>query len=522
MKRLNRSFALAAALLGITGAAGAQTVTTLPTLPGFYTYPLDVNNQGVAVGNAFSVALSDSEAVRWVDGQIEVLPGYDQAFATGINNAGVIVGGGRDVALGVNFPVVWENGVPRELPTLGQGGVAYGINNNGDVVGSVESATGTVPAVWRNNVLVLLPLLDGAGGMAMGIDDAGLLTGVSYGMDGMLVPTQWVMDQPSALPTSFGVNFIGVVSTSKTGAGKTSGFVVEGRTLENGDRYLIQVAVAWDEGGFRVLQRLNENGNSGASDVNAQGVFAGFTQSFEGRDIPTLWNQDGGTRLPYDPELCARAVGLNEQGLVIGFDRTDPSNPVPILWNLNSAPRVQMGNQRARPGATVTLSARALMGAEPMAGKTMTFQVDGVTLGTAVTDSSGTARRTYRVPSNSDGRLSVMASLGGTAYVFRAIEVSRNASSAGVSARFNRQANSLVLQTSLLSLESSQPLARRRVTFFVGGRQVATATTDREGRAQATVRMPSNLAPGQVNVEARFGGDSLNWPVRGRSSIVLR
>jgi hypothetical protein len=53
---------------------------------------------------------------------------------------------------------------------------------------------------------------------------------------------------------------------------------------------------------------------------------------------------------------------------------------------------------------------------------TKTFEVDGVTLGTASTDGTGTAEWNYRVPTKSDGRLSIMASLGGAFYVFRAIE----------------------------------------------------------------------------------------------------
>lgn len=162
----NRSPVLLA-LLGVNAAATAQTVTALPVQPNSYTYPAAINNSGLAIGNAYDRVTFRSQAVTWLNGAISSLPGFPDSFAGALNDTGVIVGSGFSVADNLYVPVVWENGTTAVLPTLGRGGLARDINSAGDIVGQVETETGgTVPAVWRNRQLTVLPGASGNDGHA--------------------------------------------------------------------------------------------------------------------------------------------------------------------------------------------------------------------------------------------------------------------------------------------------------------------------------------------------------------------
>jgi len=521
-----RSFSIfltAGLLIGLQGSLVAQSVTYLPSPPNSWTYPADINNNGLAVGYSYSMSTFRPQACSWNNGELNLLGGYESTFACAINDLDVAVGFGQAESATYEVPVMWVNGVAEELPTLGFGGSANDINNQGDVVGYVRSSEGggLEPAVWRDGNLELLSTLEGKGGIASTIDEFGLIAGISYGsaLENGFLPTQWTDGAPKALPVTFGTSYIGSLGVNKTGAGKTSGYVIETRLLENGEPYPIVVAVGWDGDSYRVLQKLNDNQSSWAFDVNEFGVFAGYSRDSQGVDVPVLWTDEGITRLPFAPELMARAVSLNEVGQVIGVDST--SFAVPVIWDLSEEGQLGMPNARGTRGSNVPLTVRATDGNNPVAGEQVTFQVNGAVVGTATTNRNGFARMMYRIPKTAPGKLGVTASMPGMPAVVRAIEVDTNRSSAGVAGTFNEETGKVELTASLNAIEPNKPIANGRVNFFMNGTRVASATTDSSGVARAVISVPANMESGMASLEARFAGNKFSRPVTGRSSVDI-
>jgi uncharacterized membrane protein len=141
-----------------------------------------INNHGVVVGS-------------YIDGQgIFIWPGMlipfgpVNSYANGINDSGTVVGGPPayvyqagvliDLGLGANSVAsainnlgqvvasdgsgnsfLWQNGKLKSLPP----GIGGKINNKGDILGTVQSATGTLlPVLYKNGVLVKIRLPAGS------------------------------------------------------------------------------------------------------------------------------------------------------------------------------------------------------------------------------------------------------------------------------------------------------------------------------------------------------------------------
>jgi probable HAF family extracellular repeat protein len=79
--------------------------------------------------------------------------------------------------------VSWKNRTATPLLDYGNGGKAFGINNQGQIVGMVGSADSSTQtgALWQNDTLTDLGLLPGdVGGLASGINDKGQVVGSNW------------------------------------------------------------------------------------------------------------------------------------------------------------------------------------------------------------------------------------------------------------------------------------------------------------------------------------------------------
>ena len=506
--------------LGPTSAM-AQNPEPLPSIPGNFTYPIDINNQGKIVGYTFNYT-SGIKAVQWTDSAVLPLAGPTYSFASAINDSGAIVGSGQFSIEGVSNPILWVNGVVSYLPTLGLGGAATDINEQGDIVGWVNTNQFTAPAVWRNGQLKVLDGVYGKGGNAISIDEQGRISGLSVGLNdtGDQIPTQWTNDVPMSLPTNFGVDYVGVVGINKSGSGRTSGYQIQRQTLPDGSNYFINVAIAWQDGEYRELQRPFGVGNSIAYGVNAKGVYFGAYEDLDGYKIPTYWDSNGAVRLPLDSGREAIATAANESGLIVGFDKTDGLNQIPVLWRLNSIDIISMSNYTRSAGQTVTLTATAKRGNTPVVNKPMEFRVNNLSLGSVKTDATGTARMSYTVPSKSTDRLTLMASLGGSTYLLRSIVVGKSSVAASVSPVTGHNNRNVILQATLRTVETNEPLANREVSFMLQGKVVAKARTNSVGLARTTLRL-RNLSRARLPLEARFSGDTMAKPATARATMLV-
>jgi probable HAF family extracellular repeat protein len=113
-------------------------MTDLGTLGGTFSSAAGVNASGTIVGASTLPGEWFQHAFAYQNGAMNDLGtlGGRFSYAFAINDAGQIVGYAM-TAKGEQVPFLYENGYMRKLPYLGCGGLAYAINSNGAVVGSV-------------------------------------------------------------------------------------------------------------------------------------------------------------------------------------------------------------------------------------------------------------------------------------------------------------------------------------------------------------------------------------------------
>lgn len=154
----------------------------------------NINNFGQVVGSSDSAL--GTECILWERGNlmsIGDLPGGDVSCSgLAINRSGVAVGFGR-TDQGFR-PFIWREGTMTELPLPPEAtsGFASDINRRGDVIGgfSVGDELGGA-LVWSNGERALLPGLPGLVPFVRGINDRGDIVGSVGDRTGFEVPVLW-------------------------------------------------------------------------------------------------------------------------------------------------------------------------------------------------------------------------------------------------------------------------------------------------------------------------------------------
>jgi probable HAF family extracellular repeat protein len=173
-------------------------MSALPTLGGNNGQASAINNFGQIVGFAENGAVDSTcpagttnnriqLPVLWENGKAHALPtveGDPDGDAIWINNKGQAVGQSNNCSMSVVHAVSWKNDKASELPDLGTGAIAYGINNRGQIVGSIFLNPGgatRLGALWQNGVLTNLGTLTGdLSAIATGINDQGQVVGSTW------------------------------------------------------------------------------------------------------------------------------------------------------------------------------------------------------------------------------------------------------------------------------------------------------------------------------------------------------
>jgi probable HAF family extracellular repeat protein len=179
-------------------------MSALPTLGGNNGEASAINDRGQIVGMAENGTVDSTcpadttnnriqlpvlwEHEKGEDGKEEhfkarALPTVDHdpdGFAFWINDRGQAVGF-SGTCTGANHAVSWENRTASPLLDLGNGSQAWGINNQGDIVGTVGHDNTQTGALWRNGALTVLGLLRGdKGGIAFGNNSKGQVVGGNW------------------------------------------------------------------------------------------------------------------------------------------------------------------------------------------------------------------------------------------------------------------------------------------------------------------------------------------------------
>lgn len=175
-------------------------------------------------------------------------------------------------------------------------------------------------------------------------------------------------------------------------------------------------------------------------------------------------------------------------------------------------------------GQTVSLTARLLSGTLAMNGRTLTFKVNGSTVGTGTTDTNGNASVNYVIP-ESLGLVTAKITAefaGDSAYAAGSgtgsLKVGR-----GVTAfsTFSAQGKAGKPVTLTVRLRAGTLLVTGRTVTFQIGTTSGTATTGSDGLAKFVYTIPANQPVGTITYHLSFAGDTLYKPATGTGSLKV-
>lgn len=166
----------------------------LPTLGGNNGQASAINNHGQIAGTAETAVTASlcsphltSLPVIWENGTPRPLPTVDgdtDGEAFWINDLGEAVGQTFNCSQSITHAVSWtKNGAASALPDYGNGAIAFGNNDHGEIVGFVGSPDGSTQyaAVWQNGTLTSFkPLPGDLGAIASGVNDSGQVVGSTW------------------------------------------------------------------------------------------------------------------------------------------------------------------------------------------------------------------------------------------------------------------------------------------------------------------------------------------------------
>ena len=199
-------------------------VRDLGTLGGAYSVAYDINSSGAAVGTASDSSGRD-RAVLWGPGgaaDLGGLSGGQWTAASGINNSGQVILWGTPLGATDDRAAFWNGNPSSPVISLGTFGGsqswAYGLNDQGYVVGSADEPGGTYHAfVWDGAEMVDLGTLGGYYSSAYAINDQGIIVGFALDAFGQTHAVEWVpVPEPAALLLGlFGGGLVGLWATRR-------------------------------------------------------------------------------------------------------------------------------------------------------------------------------------------------------------------------------------------------------------------------------------------------------------------
>ena len=306
--------------------------------------------------------LLSSTGVEMIDLTPDLGP-FDYAFAHGVNDRGEVVG---TLSAGSSIRAfVWRDGGMKFLDVPGASSTfARGINERGDIVGHAEFPFpgGSRAVIWTNDVPTLLP----GQGMGIGINEARTVVGSSvWYADGTVAPL------PPLMTEAHSINNNGWIKGHVSGIG---GDIVVWNGVEsinigpfsyprggkniNDDNAVVGIhfmtGFVWRDGVFTELPPLQEGGSSQGVGINRSGDVAGAHNLGAG-----VWWSDGSTTdLGFPPDAFGDtyAVDLNNTGLVIGFAARHA-----VLWMMTPSTSAQLAALQSDVAA-LGASARSLVG----------------------------------------------------------------------------------------------------------------------------------------------------------------
>lgn len=272
------------------------------------------------------VAVSFSQAVFAADYEITdlgMLNGHAQSEAYGINENGQVVGISYE-RVGYLNPVykghafLWDSGNMRDLGTLGgDESFAYGVNNSGQVVGGsiITGSSDQHAFLWQNGTMTDLGTLGGPESYAVAINNIGQIVGTSNidpGHYGHIHPFLW---QNSTM-TDLG-DLDGVTHGSGAEDINDSTQVVGVGRIENRKHGFL-----WEDATMTNISSINNSISSGAYGMNNSGQAVGYVyDNIDGEVVQRVFLLEDGTMTYLNVPGGRggfRAYAINDSGEVVG------------------------------------------------------------------------------------------------------------------------------------------------------------------------------------------------------------
>ena len=191
-----------------------------------------------------------------------------------------------------------------------------------------------------------------------------------------------------------------------------------------------------------------------------------------------------------------------------------------------STMQLTVPNVSAGIGATVNLSATLTKSGVSLAGKTVSFLVGGLSVGSTLTNTSGVAALTYTVPAGSVGSRAIQGvfagdttspavSGSGMLTTTKAPVVIAVPSGSGIAGQ------PLTLNAFLTRQTDNAPLAGRKLVFFVEGSSAGSAVTNSAGVASIPYTFSTRTAGGTKNIRATVATDANHLAGSGSGNLEL-
>ncbi len=330
--RLGAGLVTLAAVAGAAHAAPQYAIHAI-SLPG----QANSNGQGISPSGNYATGTSNASAVRWTLGGGTVAlpalasPSRPFSLAQAVNDNGVVVGTGATTFFGSSpLPLIWTDPFSvAQLPlpagqTLGR---AYGINNSGLVVGSVNGGSLEQASVYTTSSgSVLTQTMPGGGILktAYAVNNAGRIVGQALDPNNAAVTKGFYLDPGDGTATDIGAlvayGHNSAIAFAVSGAGHIAG----SSSINSGADVR---PFLWTElGGMSEIPLLPGTTTGGARGVNSSGWAVGTMSSvtsiaflFDGSQTYALqdlipggsgWDLVGGT--------SNGAFGIADNGVITG------------------------------------------------------------------------------------------------------------------------------------------------------------------------------------------------------------